>query len=297
MPGPSAPMAVREQEGEAPAADGPEAVADEAGAASASTSPAPDTSGRWLDRLGRLDLSRGKAWWILATSVVLTRLPLLGLGFGRDPDTWRIANTLLNLWNDQTYIASRGTGHPTVEFAMTPFIWGGWWATNTLTLLVSLLGIWCFARILERLAVPHQGWLVLTCAFFPIVWVHSANSHDFMWGLSILLCAWWLVLEERLHVGAVVLGLAAGARVTGVFFGPVFAWMIWRRDRQWRPVLIYTVVSSGVTLLLTHPPSSRRACWGGRKPTAIRRSRRATVSSGSSTPMGSWPSWQGWWRC
>lgn len=254
--------------------ESPHETPNEAAAASpAATGPvsAPDVPpdaeppGSFMSRLDAawnrvcvIDFSSPRAWWALCAAVVLSRLPLLGLGFGRGPDSWRIANSALHLWNEQTYLSSRGLGYPTVEFAMAPFIWGGWWMTNSLTLAVSLLGIWCFARIVRNLEVRHGGWVVLTYAFTPLVWIHTSNSIDFMWGLSLLLCTWWLVQEDRLHAGAVVLGLAAGARVSGVFLGPAFAWMVWRRDHDWRATLWFSLISSAVTLLLYAPSFAAR---------------------------------------
>ena len=72
-------------------------------------------------------------------------------GAWRYPDCW--------LWDHHEFYPSRLPGYPVPELASAAVIKGGPVATNGLTVLISLVGLWFFARIVDeaRTAEP-AGW-------------------------------------------------------------------------------------------------------------------------------------------
>ena len=194
---------------------------------------APEAAGlrAALARLLALDFTRPWAAVALALLFVVSRAPMLNLGYGADADAWRVAITARWLWSHSEYLPSRLPGYPLHELAAALLIHGGWLATNTATMLVSLGGALCFAGIVKRCHVEPKGLLTLTYAFTPLLWINSTVTMDYMWGLSFVLASYLLLLERRYVLAGVVLGLAAGFRPTSAaFLGPFF--LILLRDRN-----------------------------------------------------------------
>ena len=211
-------------------------------------SSAPAISGGLRARLARLlelDFTRPRAAAALALAFVLTRAPMLNLGYGADADAWRVAITARWLWSHGEYLPSRLPGYPLHELTAALLIRGGWPATNTATMLVSLAGVLCFAAIVKRCRVEPKGLLTLTFAFTPLLWINSTVTMDYMWGLSFVLGAYLLLLQRRLVLAGVVLGLAAGFRPTSAaFLGPFL--LILLRERN-----VGAAVRLGLAMVLT----------------------------------------------
>ncbi len=183
-----------------------------------------------------LDFTRPWAAATLATVFVLSRVPMLNLGYGADADAWRVAITARWLWARGEYLPSRLPGYPVHELLSALLIRGGWLATNTATMVVSFAGVLCFAAIVKRRGVEPRGLLTLTFAFTPLLWINSTVTMDYMWALTGVLGAYLLLIERRYLLAGVALGLAAGCRLTAVaFLGPFL--LILLRERNPRDAL------------------------------------------------------------
>ena len=72
--------------------------------------------------------------------LVISRLPFLWLGYGEDPDTWRVARSASTLWESGLYETSRMPGYPLHEIISSPIIGiGGAPLSNAFALLIGLL--------------------------------------------------------------------------------------------------------------------------------------------------------------
>lgn len=195
---------------------------------------APASASRLRDlvaRLAALDFTRPWPAMALAVAFVLTRIPNLNLGYGADADAWRVAITARWLWEHGEYLPSRLPGYPLHELSTALLIHGGWVATNTATMLVSLVGVFCFAAIVRRCRVEPKGLLTLTFAFTPLLWINSTVTMDYMWGLSFVLGAYLLLIRRHTLLAGIVLGLAAGFRPTSAaFLGPFLLIVLRERD-------------------------------------------------------------------
>lgn len=180
---------------------------------------------------------------------VASRIPWLDLGYGTDPDAWRVALSAEHLLSKGEYLPSRLPGYPLHEFVTVPFVLGGWVWTNLSTVLISVIGVYLFARIMNMLNLPGRGVLTLTFAFAPLIWINSVMTIDYMWALTFILAAYLALLYQRPSVAGVMLGVAAGFRLTSLIMAVPFLLLLLRNGQRpaLRPFLsgaaLVTVVS------------------------------------------------------
>ncbi len=185
-----------------------------------------------IERAFSFDLSQPLAFIALALAYVASRAPFINIGYGTDPDAWRMALSGYWLWDHHEFYPSRLPGYPVPELASAAVIKGGWLATNSLTLAVSLLGLWFFARIVVKLELPNRALLVTGFAFTPLLWINSMTTMDYMWALTFLLGCYYLLLGGHVSTAGMLLGLAAASRTTSILFFIPFAIYIVRDGRR-----------------------------------------------------------------
>lgn len=205
----------------------------------------------WRDRLpGRLfdlDLAQPLAFAALAVAYLLSRAPYIGISYGTDPDAWRIALSGHWLWEQGEFYPSRLPGYPIPELAYASVVNGGPTATNALTVLVSLVGLWFFAAIVRELELPNRGLLVAAFAFTPLLWINSMTTMDYMWALTFTMASYWALLRRNGFLAALLLGLAVGSRSTSVIMLVPFCVYLWRDHAagEIRPFIV-TVLSVAI---------------------------------------------------
>ena len=178
------------------------------------------------------DLSRPVAFVLLALAYVASRAPFIDNGYGTKPDAWRIALTDYWLWDHGELYPSRLPGYPVPELAYATVIKGGWIATNSLTVAISLLGVWFFARIVRELKLPAPALLVAGFAFNPLLWINSMNTMDYSWALTFIMGAYYFLLIDRTMIAALVLGLAVGSRLPSASFVVPYSFFLWRSGHR-----------------------------------------------------------------
>ena len=185
-----------------------------------------------LDRLIDLEFTNPLAFVPLAFLYIASRAPLLNLGYGTDPDAWRVALTANYLWDEAEYLPSRLPGYPLHEFTTALFIKGGWVFTNLSTVVISLIGVYLFACIARKLELPQRGALTLAFAFTPLLWINSVTTMDYMWALTFIMGAYLALLHRAPALAGPLLGLAAGFRLTSLGMLLPFALFLWRSDQR-----------------------------------------------------------------
>ncbi len=222
------------------------AAVEDASSGDASTGSSP------LNRFAAIDYSRPLAFALLALAYVASRAPFLSIGYGTDPDAWRMALSGLWLWDHHEFYPSRLPGYPVPELAYAGVIKGGALATNTLTMLVSLAGVWLFARIAAKLDLPNRGLIVAGFAFTPLLWINSMTTMDYMWALTFVLAAYYFLLRRSSIIAGLMLGLAVASRSTSlVMLVPLLAYM-WRDGRR-DEIRPFVVAMIAVALLAWAP--------------------------------------------
>jgi len=189
-----------------------------------------------LERALDFDFTRPRAFLALGAVYVASRIPWLDLGYGTDPDAWRVALSAHHLLGAGEYLPSRLPGYPLHEFVTVPLVKGGWVWTNLSTALVSLLGVYIFARLaadfgeLSRVdrRLPARGALTVAFAFAPLLWINSVTTIDYMWALTAILGSYLLTTRGRPGLAGACLGLAVGFRMTSGAVALPLGLLLWR---------------------------------------------------------------------
>lgn len=146
--------------------------------------------------------------------VALSRLPLLGGGYGSDDDAWRNVVAALRMRELGHYVPSRAPGFPVFESLLAVLAPFGWLATNGATALAGVVAALLFYRLALRLGVHAPGTLSLGFAFCSGLWITTGQTMDYAYGLALTLAAYLALLDRRHLAGGILLALAAGCRVT-----------------------------------------------------------------------------------
>lgn len=207
-------------------------------------SPNEDAAASVISRIFEFDFSRPLAFLVLALAFVASRAPFIDNGYGTKPDAWRIALSGYWLWDKHEFYPSRLPGYPVPELSYALVVKGGWVATNSLTIAVSLLGLWFFANIVRELKVPNGALLVIGFAFQPLLWINSMNTMDYAWALTFILGAYYFLITERTVFAGIMLGLAIGSRLPSAVMLLPFTVYLVRDDRadELRDFFVWTIV-------------------------------------------------------
>ena len=163
----------------------------------------------------------------LALVVVVTRLPLISAGYGRDGDAWLTMQAASRIAATGHYAASRLPGYPLVEYAYAALpsrspVWA-----NGLTVLVTAAAAVLFYRLALRLRCGSPFLLALAFVMTPVVYVASATTMDYLWALALVLASLLLAMRQRedgsratgsLLASGALLGFATGARIGSAVF-------------------------------------------------------------------------------
>ena len=167
---------------------------------------------------------RSCPWGLTVVIIVyaLIHLAYIGIGFG-EPDAWRNGLAAWEIGQGQGYSPNRFPGFPVVEFSF-----GGlarlfppehlWIYTNSLTLLISLIGMLVYYRILILHQITHPLLTLLGLYGIPVIFVNAASSMDHLWTMTFLLVTYWLLWKGKPALGSVFLALSIGCRISAVLF-------------------------------------------------------------------------------
>ena len=206
-----------------------------------------------IDRILRFDWSKPRNLFLLIFVFIISRLPLLNLGFGLDADAWRIANSAFDIRHHGIYHASRFPGYPFVEFLNALIIDFGWVATNSLTMLLSLISVITFVRILKSINYQKGALLIITYAFLPLLWQNSTNTMDYMPALGFIMFVWLFLLHRKWIIAGLIMGLACASRPQAAFFTLPFVFLIYRHDGSIKEVTRFLLASLFATGILFSP--------------------------------------------
>ena len=146
--------------------------------------------------------------------VFLSRLPFLNLGYGTQPDAWRVALTARSIALTGEYSASRLPGYPVQEILCSLLWRGGPWALNGMTAIFSGIAVGFFLLSMKLLGSKDYIAGGLALAFVPIIYINSTMSLDNIWALAFILGALYFILVGRSVAAGFFLGFAIGCRIT-----------------------------------------------------------------------------------
>ena len=184
-----------------------------------------------------------RSFWlpIVITMTVLTRLPFLWTGYGADADAWLVAKSASLLWNTGIYHESRLPGYPLHEIVSAPFVGlGGAPLSNAATLVVTLVAIVAWSKISHHIG-QHKKLLVIAFAFAPVVWQHSAVTLDYMWSLLFIVLSLQAILNQRILLAGIVLGIAAGFRPSNLAAIVPLLCLLYLRRQKIEDILVFVL--------------------------------------------------------
>ncbi len=214
-----------------------------------------------LDTLQDLDFNRPLYFVPLFLLLIITRLPLFGLGFGYDIDGWVEVNCAFHTVQTLEYIPSRGLGHPLYELLITlllkideRFFSSEWIITNSANFLIFLLCVIFFYRILDSWKIERKNLLTIFFCFLPVIWKNSAMTVDFMLTLMFLLLSQYLAILNRYNLSAIALGLACGARFqNGIMIVPMLYLILSQTSSKKKDALRFLVIFFSLTFVFLIP--------------------------------------------
>ena len=169
---------------------------------------------------------------VVLTIIIISRIPFLNSGFGRDPDSWRMAYTSRLFKTTGEYEISRPPGFPIPELAysIAPSIDPLY--LNLMTLFVGTAGVYVFLLILRTLKSKNTLWAVMAFAFTPVITINSTNTIDYLWALTFILWGFHNLLRRRYVLAGLFIGIAAGCRITSAFMILPFLVYTWSTDKK-----------------------------------------------------------------
>ncbi|MBI5681008.1 MAG: glycosyltransferase family 39 protein [Methanobacterium sp.] len=207
-----------------------------------------------IRKLLDLDWTKMPNMLILVLLFFISRTPFLNLGFGTDPDAWRIAISAFNLNYFHIYQTSRFPGYPVPEFFNSLVINHGWFATNSLTMLLALISVIGFAMILKELNIKNKGLLVITYAFLPVIWINSTNTMDYMWAAAFIMFVWYFIIKKQYVLAGLMMGLAIGSRITSIILIFPFIYLILNDNNEKIRKITYFLMSMSIMALILFLP-------------------------------------------
>jgi len=151
------------------------------------------------------------------------------------------------------YQPSRVPGFPVFETITAVLVPWGWKATNGAAILAGLVAVALFLRLAVRLQLRSPRWLGFGFAFGGAMWVATAQTMDYAFGIALLLGSYLALLARRHGWAGILLGLAAGCRVSNAALVVSAMLLLIRRRERLLGWLTFTAAFGAATALLFLP--------------------------------------------
>ncbi|HLG03814.1 MAG TPA: hypothetical protein VI731_09485, partial [Bacteroidia bacterium] len=166
---------------------------------------------------------------ILLLLVIISRLPFLPDGFGHEEDSWGLVVNSFQMKETGHYVASRFPGHPLQEYAYRIIYDRPAWAYNSMSLFMSAVAVAFFYLSLKKLQVQQAFMPSLFFTFVPAFFIAGTYTIDFAWGLAFVLASFYFLLDRKLLISGLLIGMAAGCRITSEIFLLPWAILLFNR--------------------------------------------------------------------
>lgn len=160
------------------------------------------------------DLSTSQqALWLGLFSFYI-RIVLCFPGYGVEEDSWGTALAVRNMRATGVYEASRLPGHPVQELVLVFVGQPSAWLYNALSAMMGAWSVVAFFLALKRFHQAHAGALALVFSLVPVSWLAGTYTIDYAWGMAFVMSSVWVLSYKRYAAAGILLGLAAGCRIT-----------------------------------------------------------------------------------
>jgi len=153
------------------------------------------------------------------------------------------------------YAASRTTGFPLYEIINVPLIrYGGWLASNTATLIVSIICVFIFGQIVLKMKSRYPEILTVIFALFPHFLANASITLDYLWALSLGLGGFLALLHRKEKWAGVLVGLSTGFRPTGIVFVVPFSLWLYVKEKSLQRIFHFALFA-GLCGLAAYAPA------------------------------------------
>lgn len=181
---------------------------------------------------------------------LLVRLPLLSEGYGIEEDSYGHVLHTQELHQTGVYSISRLPGHPVYEgmlyalsfFSDAPLVFNG------LSVLFGLLGLFWFYKIYVFYRLPYPLLATTALGLLPVYYITSTYTIDYVIALALVLATYLALLRNKWPLAALLLGLAAGVRLTALAMGLPFFLILW--DFSFQRAKIFRAMGFGLMAFL-----------------------------------------------
>ena len=189
-------------------------------------------------------------------------VPLTFLGYGTDPDSYRVVRTSERLLRSGVYRPSRPPGYFLHEIVSTALVaLGGSVAANLGTVVLSLVCIYAFLEICRHHRIPRAHLLALLMISQPRYWASSTATIDYLWALAPAMLGYLASLKDRNLLAGSLLGLAIGTRLSsGAFMLAVLGSWLASGRLSARRGLVLVGTASLVAIVLYLPQFVSSGC-------------------------------------
>jgi len=180
------------------------------------------------------DLSTSQQALWLGLFSFLIRIVLCFPGYGVEEDSWGTALAVRNMRATGVYEASRLPGHPVQEVVLVFLGQPSAWLYNALSAMMGAWSVVAFFLALKRFHQTHAGALALVFSLVPVSWLAGTYTIDYAWGMAFVMSSVWVLSYKHYVAAGILLGLAAGCRITSIAMFLPFCWLIPARA-WWSP--------------------------------------------------------------
>ncbi len=174
-------------------------------------------------------MNREKLWLAgIITLVFVSRIPFLLPGFGAEEDAWGLFVTARKVSLTGIYEVSRLPGHPFQELVYFLLWPQGAVAFNLITAAFSATAVGFFIASVKKLGIQNHFIAGMIFAFIPVVYINSCNAMDYLWAMAFVMASFYFLLDKKFILSGILIGLAAGCRITSLAMLVPFA--IWIYD-------------------------------------------------------------------
>lgn len=186
--------------------------------------------------------------------VLLSRLPFIFNSLGTDLDAWREVYTGKVLYENHIYNVSRFPGYPLPEFLYSLVYHYPYWVINLLSVLFTAGCCIYLFKILNFLNIKLSFLITIVFPFVPIIYLNSTTAMEYNWSLFFLLAGVYHLLNKKIWLSALLLGLMISTRFNNIIFLPAFLFLAYiYLEKDIKKILQFSVLT-GIFICIFFSP-------------------------------------------
>lgn len=155
---------------------------------------------------------------ILVALTTFTRLPFIFDGYGVEEDSWGLVVNSYEMKKYGGYSASRFPGHPLQEYVYRLIYDQPAWVYNFFSLLASVVAVAFFFKALRKMQFTGAFPAALMFCFTPVFYIAGTYTIDFAWTIAFVMVSFYYLLDQKLVLSGIFIGMATGCRITSEVF-------------------------------------------------------------------------------